>query len=144
MKKTLLTIILVGGCLFSLGQKTNGRSDLGVDLNPGYSKAAKIDSIIKSYAPSILPGVSIAVYSDAEGWWANTAGYADVKQKTPMRNDHLQYLQSVSKMYMAVAILKLKEEGKIDLDAAMTKYLPVKFSRHIKEAEKVTVRMLLN
>ena len=47
-------------------------------------------------------------------------------------------------MYMAVAILKLKEEGRIDLDASMTKYLPAKFSRHVKDAEKVTVRMLLN
>ena len=144
MKTQLFTIILVGSCLFSQGQKTNGRSDLGVHLNPGYSKAPKIDSIIKSYAPSILPGVSIAVYSDAEGWWASTSGYADVKQKIPMRNDHLQYLQSVAKMYMAVAILKLKEEGRIDLDASMTKYLPAKFSRHVKDAEKVTVRMLLN
>jgi D-alanyl-D-alanine carboxypeptidase len=144
MKKQFLTISLLCGCVCSNSQKITGQSETGIKLNPAYSKAAKIDSIIKSYAPSILPGVSIAVYTEAEGWWANTAGYADVKQKIPMQNDHLQYLQSVAKMYMAVAILKLKEEGKIDLDAPMTKYLPAKYARHIKDGEKVTVRMLLN
>lgn len=144
MKKQFLLIILVFSCEFSQGQKTTSQPIPGVNLNPNYSKAAKLDSIIKSYAPNILPGVSIAVYSDVEGWWASAAGYADVKQKIPMRNDHLQYLQSVAKMYMAVAILKLKEEGKIDLDSIITKYLPSKYARHIKNVGKITVRMLLN
>src|SRR5688572_4436371 len=144
MKKQLFSIFLVCSCIFSQGQNTTSHADIGVNLNPGYSKAAKLDSIIKSYAPSILPGVSIAVYTEAEGWWASVAGYADIKQKTAMQNKHLQYLQSVAKMYMAVAILKLKEEGKIELDAPMTKYLPPKYANHIKDANKVTVRMLLN
>jgi D-alanyl-D-alanine carboxypeptidase len=144
MKKQLFLCILICCYFFSKAQKATALSGIDVNLNPHYSKAAKLDSIIKSYAPSILPGVSIAVYSEAEGWWASSAGYADVKLKTPMRNEHLQYLQSVAKMYMAVAILKLKEEGKIDLDAPMTRYLPAKYARHIKDGENVTVRMLLN
>ena len=47
-------------------------------------------------------------------------------------------------MYMAVEILQLKEQGKIELDAVITKYLPVKYSKYIKDAGKITVRMLLN
>jgi D-alanyl-D-alanine carboxypeptidase len=43
-----------------------------------------------------------------------------------------------------VAILQLKEQGKIDLDAPVTKYLYVVYSQYIKNAEKITVRMLLN
>jgi D-alanyl-D-alanine carboxypeptidase len=45
---------------------------------------------------------------------------------------------------MAVEILQLKEQGKIDLDAPMTKYLPSKYSRYIKNPSSVTIRMLLN
>jgi len=118
--------------------------DLGISTNPNFSKAAKLDSILKNYAPSILPGASIAVYSEAEGWWADATGFANVEQKIPMQNCHLQYVQSVSKMYIAVAILQLKEQGKIELDAPMTKYLPEKFSKYIKDASKISIRMLLN
>jgi len=138
---------MAGGCLFSSAQnikRGKAAQDLRVTLNPAFSKAAKLDSILKKYAPSILPGVSIAVYSETEGWWASAAGYANVEQKIPMNNYHLQYLQSVSKMYMAAEILLLNEEGKIELDSSIIKYLPRKYNQYIKDAEKITVRMLLN
>lgn len=147
MKKLLLFTIMACGCLLATGQYTRqgkASQDLGVTLNPAFSKAAKLDSILKRYAPAILPAVSIAVYSEAEGWWASAAGYANVKQKTPMNNYHLQYLQSVAKMYMAAAILLLKEKGKIALDSSIDKYLPHSYRQYIKDAEKITVRMLLN
>ncbi|MFT3794058.1 serine hydrolase domain-containing protein [Flavobacterium sp.] len=141
--KSIFTPILLLTAILVLAQSAK-KPHLGVDLNPNYSKAAKLDSILKSFAPNILPGATIALYSEKEGWWATSAGYADVKNKTPMRNDHLQYLQSVSKMHMAVAILQLREQGKIDLDQPMTKYLPKQYSRYITDADQITVRMLLN
>jgi D-alanyl-D-alanine carboxypeptidase len=45
---------------------------------------------------------------------------------------------------MAIAILKLHEEGKIDLDEPITKYLPQRYHHYINGAEGITVRMLLN
>jgi D-alanyl-D-alanine carboxypeptidase len=45
---------------------------------------------------------------------------------------------------MAVEILQLKEQGKIDLDAPITKYLPLKYSKYVKNADKISVRNLLN
>lgn len=113
-------------------------------INTGYSKAGVLDSILKHYTANMLPGASVAVYSEKEGWWAAARGYADLEKKLPMTNCHLQYIQSVSKSYMAVEILQLKEQGKINLDAPMTKYLPGKYSRYIKNASAVTIRMLLN
>ena len=73
-----------------------------------------------------------------------TGGYSKVEDRTPMNNNNLQYLQSVSKTYMAVAILQLYEQGKIQLDATITKYLPAKYSQYLKHAGNITVRMLLN
>ena len=118
--------------------------DLGVSLNKGYSKGSILDSLMKHYTTNALPGLALAVYSEKEGWWAGADGYANVETKTPMENCHLQYLQSVSKTYMAVEILQLKEHGKINLDAPITKYLPANYHRYLKNPEKVTVRMVLN
>jgi D-alanyl-D-alanine carboxypeptidase len=85
----------------------------------------------------------MAVQSD-KGLWIAARGFAKIEDKTPMQVCHLQYLQSISKTYMAVAILKLAEQGKIILDSPMTNYLHQKYHRYISGGEKVTVRMLLN
>jgi len=147
MKKIFLSSVLVISTALLNAQpvkKTQNNCDLGITINDAYSKAAVLDSIMKHYTTNAMPGLSLAVYSEKEGWWASAQGYASLEDKTSMHNCHLQYLQSISKTYMAVEILQLKEQGKIALDAPITKYLPVTYSRYIKDAEKVTVRMLLN
>ena len=118
--------------------------DLGISINSGFSKGAKLDSILKKYAPVPLPGVSLAVFTESEGWWAGSAGFANLEKKIAMENCHLQYVQSVTKMYMAVEILLLREQGRIELDAPIEKYLPSKYSTGIPDPAKITVRMLLN
>jgi len=147
MKKILISGVFIFSNIFLNAQsvkKSGADCEVGVTINPKYSKAAALDSIMKSYAPALLPGTAIAVYSESEGWWVSAQGYASVEKKIPMQNCHLQYLQSVSKTYIAVEILQLKEQGKIELDMPITKYLPVSYSRFIKNAGKITVRMLLN
>ncbi|MDP9229389.1 MAG: beta-lactamase family protein [Bacteroidota bacterium] len=147
MKRILISGVLIISTIVSNAQsikKQVTNCDLGVTINRNYSKGSALDSIMKRYTANALPGAAVAVYSESEGWWSGAQGYADVENKIPMQNCHLQYIQSVSKTYMAVEILQLKEHGKIDLDAPMIKYLPAKYSRYIKNAEKITVRMLLN
>lgn len=147
MKKILFMGLLVISNVLTTAQtnkKPGSHCEPDVTINPDFSRAAALDSVLKSYAPLPLPGLALAVYSEAEGWWASAQGYASIEKKTPLQNCHLQYTQSVSKTYMAVEILMLKEEGKIELDAPMTKYLPVKYSKNIQHAETITIRMLLN
>ena len=143
MKKSLILGLVTIYALSTFGQNSEN-CKTGVTINSAYSKAKALDSILKYFTHNMLPGASVAIYSEAEGWWAGVQGYADLEKKLPMTNCHLQYLQSVSKSYMAVEILQLKEQGKIDLDAPMTKYLPSKYSRYIKNPGSVTIRMLLN
>jgi len=143
MKKILISLLVLLSVLSVFGQ-TPKNCNPGVLINNAYSKAGVVDSILKHYTTNMLPGASVAVYSEKEGWWAAAQGYADLEKKLPMTNCHLQYIQSVSKSYMAVEILQLKEQGKINLDAPMTKYLSGKYSKYIKNASAVTIRMLLN
>jgi len=143
MKKIMISswVVVSGLSLFGQSPK-NCKPD--VAINAAYSKAGALDSILKHYTTNMIPGASVGVYSEKEGWWVGAQGYADLEKKLPMTNCHLQYLQSISKSYMAVEILQLKEQGKIDLDAPMTNYLPAKYSKYIRNASAVTIRMLLN
>lgn len=113
------------------------------DKNTSYSKQKILQESLDLIASHGVPGVSMALYSD-EGWWTGVAGYAKLETKTKMQPCHLLYLQSVAKTFMAVAILKLYELRKIDLDKPITNYLPAATSRYISKAETITVKMLLN
>lgn len=113
------------------------------DQSMQYSKAPAIEQALQELVKVGVPGVAISVYSEG-GLWSSAAGFAKIEDKTLMQTCHLQYLQSISKTYMAVGILKLYEQGKINLDDPMTQYLPEKYSQYITDGNKVTVRMLLN
>lgn len=111
--------------------------------NSTYSKASELQVVLENLVHNGVPGCSMAVYSE-EGWWTGSAGFAKIETKTPMQTCNLLYLQSISKTYMAVAVLKLYEQGKIKLDDPITNYLPQKISSYITRAETITVKMLLN
>jgi D-alanyl-D-alanine carboxypeptidase len=108
-----------------------------------YAKGHDLEKVLQQLVDNGVPGVVLAVQTD-EGLWESAKGYAKIEDKTPMQLCHLQYLQSISKTYMAVAILKLYEQGKIILDAPIKKYLPQKYYHYLTGADAVTVRMLLN
>ncbi|OIN61263.1 D-alanyl-D-alanine carboxypeptidase [Arsenicibacter rosenii] len=57
---------------------------------------------------------------------------------------HLQFGQSVAKLYMATTVMKLVDEGKLVLDSPVSRYLPENIAKKLTNPEKVTVRMLLN
>jgi D-alanyl-D-alanine carboxypeptidase len=108
-----------------------------------FSKHEQLTKIMDDVVANGVPGIAMSIFSE-EGWWHGASGYAKIEDRILMRPCHLQYLQSVAKTYMAVGILKLYEEGKIDLDAPIARYLNARQRAHILEADKITVRMLLN
>ena len=82
-------------------------------------------------------------------------GYADLAAKTPMRNDNLFWIASMTKPMTAVAVLMLQDEGKLSVDDPVEKHLPefkdqwLALSRSatnmtlVKPARPITVRDLL-
>ena len=65
-------------------------------------------------------------------------GFADFDNKTPFRTDTKMEIASVSKQFTSMAIMLLKEEGKLNLDSSANKYLPLPL-----ENKNITVRNLL-
>lgn len=146
MKKIIVFTVLV----LLASSCANYMQDLSIinctsteQINPTYSRSTELQSAIDQLVTQGVPGAAVAIYSE-EGWWAYSAGLAKIENNTPMEVCHLQYLQSVAKTYLAVGILKLYEQGKVDLQAPMTNYLPEKYTRYITDANRITIEMLLN
>ncbi len=145
MKNTIILSILLlsGSCAPYLQDLPIAHCDDQSGTRENFSRAEGLKQAIRELTTLGVPGCSMTVYSE-EGWWSAASGFAKIEDQTPMQTCHLQYLQSVSKTYMAVAILKLHEQGKVNLDEPITRYLPESVSHYISEAGKITVRMLLN
>ncbi|WP_296704258.1 serine hydrolase [Algoriphagus sp.] len=99
----------------------------------------KMEAFIATGVPGFVLGVE-----SPNGFYYGSVGYAQLENQIPMETCHLQYLQSISKLYLAVTVLQLAESGQIDLDMGISNYLPSKLADWVLESDKMTVRMLLN
>ncbi|XP_016303985.1 serine beta-lactamase-like protein LACTB, mitochondrial isoform X2 [Sinocyclocheilus anshuiensis] len=91
------------------------------------------------------PGMVIGVSVDGSHVWCEGVGYADLENRVPCGPDTVMRIASISKPLTAAAVARLWEDGKIDLDAPVQKYVP-EFPQKQFESEDVTItpRMLLS
>ena len=71
-----------------------------------------------------LPAFSISIVDRDRVVWADGFGYLDAAKKKPASADTIYRVGSVSKLFTDIAVLQLVAEGKLDLDAPVTQYLP--------------------
>src|SRR6056297_2924470 len=92
-----------------------------------------------------IPGMNIAIIKDGKKVWADAFGYANVEKEIKMTMDTTCRVESISKSVSAWGIMKLVEDGKIDLDVPVREYLKDwDFSSDNFSAEKITTRQLLS
>jgi CubicO group peptidase (beta-lactamase class C family) len=70
-----------------------------------------------------VKGLSVAVVKDYKVLWAKGYGWADEKQKIPVTDKTLFMAGSISKSINGMGMLKLSQDGRIDLTADINTYL---------------------
>ncbi len=92
-----------------------------------------------------IPGVSIALAADGKLVFSSAFGYAQKETGRKLTTGTPMRVQSISKPVTAYGILKLQEQGKINLDAPVTQYLKSwTFPASKYPTEGITVRQLLS
>ncbi len=94
---------------------------LGITQNQNFTY--RIDSLVENHLNENLPGGAIAVLSNNGILYKGTFGVMNVEQNQKIDENTLFDIASVAKQFTAFAILLLEEEGKIDLDEDIKKYL---------------------
>ena len=80
-----------------------------------------IDSLIKKYQ---IPGVSFALVSKDSILHVNSLGWADIDSRVAVTKTTMFRVGSVTKSFVALGILKLAEENKLDLHSPVRDILP--------------------
>lgn len=89
------------------------------------------------------PGFVLSMYDSVNGLWLGAAGQSCIETHEPMDICNLHHSASVSKIYISTAILRLYEQGRLDINALAINYLPPDLP-DIANIDRTTVKNLLN
>jgi CubicO group peptidase (beta-lactamase class C family) len=91
-----------------------------------------------------IPAVSMAVVHDQELLWSRAFGFADRERKAAASTDTLYSICSISKLFTAIGVLQLRDQGKLELDDPVSQHLPwFDIQQSFEGAPPPTVRGLL-
>ena len=97
----------------------------GAPTNPSYATAREhARTVAKEWLARGIPGFSVTVAIDGKIVYSEGFGYADLEQRVPTWPTTKFRIGSVSKPLTSAGMMLLVEQGKLDLDAPIQKYVP--------------------
>ncbi len=83
-----------------------------------------VGKVLETFVEKQLAAGAVALVADRDGVLSlEKAGYASLANKTPMKEDSVFWIASMSKTLTGAAIMLLVDEGKVSLDAPVEQYL---------------------
>jgi len=138
-KSTSRAIFLLA-CVCLVGARASAQASAApAQAAPPYAEArANADKIGNELMARGIPGLALAVAVNGRLVYAQGFGYADLEERVPAWPTTKFRIGSISKPLTAVALMQLVEQGRVDLDAPVQRYVP---SFPDKDA-KITPRLL--
>lgn len=106
-----------------------------------------IDSIFKKVAvDNHFPGLAFGIVVDGKLMHTGNYGYTDIEKRIPVTSSSLFRIASMSKSFTAMAILKLRDDGKLNLDDPAYRFIPElkKLKYPTADSPPITIRHLLS
>ncbi len=102
------------------------------------AQVAQVDQLVtKTLADTGVPAAEIAIVRD--GKLVLTKAYGKANEGLPARPDQPYQIASNSKQFTAMALMLLRDEGKLSLDDPVSKYIP-----GVTEGDRITIRQLIS
>jgi CubicO group peptidase (beta-lactamase class C family) len=137
-----LTLVLVGAALSAApAAQTRSRAD---SLRSAFPE---VDRLFQEFATtSHVPGIAWGIVVDGELVHSGAHGVRDVAARAPVDEDTVFRIASMTKSFTALAILKLRDEGKLSLEDAAERYVPELAGLKYPTADspRITIRHLLS
>lgn len=141
----LFSITLICTLIFSMGS-VMGQEQANLPESRQFKEAV---NLLEVWIESVLnfnrlPGVSIAIVHDQDIIYTKGFGFANVKKGVKATSDTYYNIASISKQFTAIAIMQLRDKGKLHLDDPVSKHLTW-FSPEFVETDvsQPTIRDLL-
>ncbi|MBX3145428.1 MAG: beta-lactamase family protein [Gemmatimonadales bacterium] len=106
-----------------------------------------IDRLMRDFAQrSRVPGIAYGIVIDGQLAHRGTAGFRELGSRAPVDSASVFRIASMSKSFTALAILQLRDEGKLGLDDPAERYVPelATLRYPTTDSPKITIRHLLS
>ncbi|HEV2764552.1 MAG TPA: serine hydrolase [Pyrinomonadaceae bacterium] len=137
LSAALVCAAAAGGLSFAQGQ-SQGAAEAGGEWARLEEVAARV------LREGEVPGAAVALVRGGRVVWRKGFGVKNARTKEPVDDSTVFEAASLSKPVFAYAVLKLAEQGKLDLDAPLSKHLPTPFVENDERLNLVTARMVLS
>ena len=110
------------------------------------SAFAEVDRILGQYATDRhIPGMVWGIVIDGRLAHVKSAGIRDLASKTPVSADTVFRIASMTKSFTALAVLKLRDEGKLSVEDPVSKWIPefAGMEMPTRDAAPIRIRHLL-
>ncbi|MDT7833000.1 serine hydrolase domain-containing protein [Flavobacteriaceae bacterium S356] len=115
---------------------------LNVTIGFSQTQEKEASLLLEKFISNNVTVGAVAGYSvDGEIKWQSAVGYSDKKNRTPFNVNTITRVASVVKLFTAVAVMQLIEQGLIDLNDPIQKYVP-DFPK--SKFGTITIKQLLN
>ncbi len=120
--------------------------DAGLDPAAPYADtiaalSAHIDQAMEAHS---ITGLSIALVDGDTTVWARGFGHADIASDVAATDETPYRIASVTKLFTAISIMQLVEQGAIDLDGPIDDYIPeLALRSRFSDSDPITVRSML-
>ena len=116
----LLTLLLTVPCLGFARSPVKAAEDVNLLSAPEIAHAFFAEAV----QSDTVPGISVAIAGREGIIWAEGFGWADLENKVPVSILTKMRIGSVAKPLTAAALMRLYEQGKVDLDKDIRSYVP--------------------
>jgi CubicO group peptidase (beta-lactamase class C family) len=96
-----------------------------LSLAAGHDPSGGLDALLpQAMEQAVVPGAQVAVIRDGAIAWHRAFGLANADTRAAVTEETVFEAASLTKPLFAYAVLKLVDEGRLDLDAPLARYLP--------------------
>lgn len=153
---TALTTLLLASLVCVAGAGAQRRFSTGAMPPPRFADperarklAAAFPEIERQFTAWVerrrMPGAVMGIIIDGELAWVKAAGVQETQTRVPVTPDSVFRIASMSKSFTAMAVLKLRDDGKLSLDDPVSRYVPAlaDLPYPSKDSPVITIRHLL-
>ena len=134
----LLFLIMTLGCATTRKQRTQEV----INIRETYLDSLNLELEALS-SKTIIPGFAVAIIQNDKVLFSKGFGYENLKSQKPFTVQSINSVASISKTFIGLSIMKLIDEGKLDLDEPINSILPYKVINPFYPDKEITVRHLV-
>lgn len=146
-------VLIVSASIAVRGDGTHGPQGSAAAVFPPGDRPAllarafsEIDALFRTFAETgRVPGIAYGILIDGQLVHVGAAGQRDLTAKSPVDADTVFRIASMTKSFTAMAILRLRDEGRLSLDDPAERYVPElsALAYPTSDSPRITIRHLL-